>query len=92
MLKEKQDYLREKFTFDPDSSGIGFNYTDHSDITLFDLSLVEDFDPIKLGAFKNNIPLYTIHDCFATTPNNMGLIKNNVTNIFSDMYFSTPYI
>ena len=28
-----------------------------------------------MDAFKNNIPLYTIHDCFATIPNNMELIK-----------------
>jgi len=41
---------------------------------------------------KKNIPLYTIHDCFATTPNNMKLIKENVTRLFSDMYFSIPYI
>jgi len=39
-----------------------------------------------------NIPLYTIHDCFATAPNNMRLIKENVTRLLSDMYFSMPYI
>ena len=47
---------------------------------------------MKISAFKNIIPLYTIHDCFATTPNNMELIKNNVTLLFSERYFSEPYI
>ena len=38
------------------------------------------------------IPIYTIHDCFATTANNMALIKNNVTTLFSEMYFNKPYL
>ena len=84
----KREYLLEKYTFDPDNP-LSFRDKDN---TFFDISLLTDFDLITIGAFKNNIPLYTIHDCFATTPNNMELIKNNVTLLFSEMYFSTPYL
>jgi hypothetical protein len=81
-LKLEEDYLFENYT----------NESEQKDNTFFDINLIKGVDLKKIGAFKNNIPLYTIHDCFATTPNYMELIKHNVISLFSDMYFSTPYI
>jgi DNA-directed RNA polymerase len=34
-----------------------------------------------------NISFYTIHDCFASTPNNMGILENTVKKAFIDIYF-----
>jgi len=64
------------------------------DNTLFDYHLVKDsgVDFKKIAAFKNNIPLYSIHDCYAARATDMGLIKTSVTSAFSDMYFPKPYI
>ena len=33
------------------------------------------------------IPIYTIHDCFASTSNNMSIIENNVKTSFIEIYF-----
>lgn len=83
-LKLEEEYLIENYTY---------NSAKQKDNTNFDIDLVKGgVDLIKIGAFKNNIPLYTIHDCFAKTPNYMELIKENVTSLLSDMYFSKPYI
>jgi DNA-dependent RNA polymerase len=83
----EEEYLINNYTYDSNKS---FN----EDKTLFDINFfdkeIDDF--IEMAAFKKNIPLYTIHDCFATTPYNMGLMKENITLLFSKMYFSTPYI
>jgi hypothetical protein len=84
----KLEYLLENYTY---NKNIPLDCS-NKDNTFFDLDLINHLDIIKISAFKNNIPLYTIHDCFATTPNNMELIKNNVTLLFSEMYFSEPYI
>jgi hypothetical protein len=88
--QQEQEYLIKKYTYDSNS-----NNRVNKDNTLFDISFVfkdKVEDLIKMGAFKNNIPLYTIHDCFATTAKNMEFIKKNITLLFSEMYFSTPYI
>lgn len=37
----------------------------------------------------SNIPLYTIHDCFATTANNMVFIENRVKEAFIKIYFTS---
>jgi DNA-dependent RNA polymerase len=58
----------------------------------FDLIKYSDGNITKTVAFLINLPFYSIHDCIATTANNMALIKNNVTLIFSDMYFSIPFL
>jgi len=34
-----------------------------------------------------DIPLYTIHDCFASTPNNMEVIEKMVKFAFIEIYF-----
>ena len=34
-----------------------------------------------------NINLYTIHDCFQTTPYTMNLINQTVKAVFIDLYF-----
>ena len=39
-----------------------------------------------------NIPLYTIHDCFASTPNNIGTIEKLVKEAFLFMYFDNHYL
>jgi hypothetical protein len=36
---------------------------------------------------KINVPIYTIHDCFATTPNNMLTLETLVKKAFIDIYF-----
>ena len=84
-----EEYLIKNYTYDS-------NKCLNKNNTLFEINfIVEEIDDlIEMAAFKKtkNIPLYTIHDCFATTPNNMELIKENITLLFSKMYFSTPYI
>ena len=40
----------------------------------------------------DNIPLYTIHDCFATTPNNMSILNKVVLSAFVKLYFDSNYI
>lgn len=87
-LEEEQNYLTKNYTYNINSP-----FEDQTkDNKFMDLGLAKTLDLKKVGAFKKNIPLYTIHDCFATTPNNMNLIKENVTRLFSEMYFSIPYI
>jgi uncharacterized protein YggT (Ycf19 family) len=88
LTTERIDYLIKNYTIDWNNS------TDRivKDNTFSDLSVIWEGDLITVGALKKIVPLYTIHDCFATTPNNMALIKNNVTRLFSEMYFSTSYI
>jgi DNA-directed RNA polymerase len=39
-----------------------------------------------------NTPLYTIHDCFATTPNNMLGLNNSIKTSFIKLYFNKNYI
>ena len=34
------------------------------------------------------IPVYTIHDCFASTPNNIELLEGKVKKAFIDIYFT----
>lgn len=38
------------------------------------------------------IPLYTIHDCFATTPNKMALLNSIILSSFVEQYFNKNYI
>jgi hypothetical protein len=61
---------------------------------LFDLDLVIDsgVDIKKIAAFKNSIPIYSIHDCYAAKATDMELIKESVTASFSDRYFPKAYI
>ena len=46
----------------------------------------------KLLNNKINIPFYTIHDCFATTPNNMVVLNNIIKDSFIELYFEKDYI
>lgn len=41
---------------------------------------------------KNFINLFTIHDCFATTPDHMTLLNKEVKLAFFDLYFNESYI
>nr|QWO71412.1 RNA polymerase [Termitomyces sp. T28]QWO71415.1 RNA polymerase [Termitomyces sp. T60a]QWO71420.1 RNA polymerase [Termitomyces sp. T99]QWO71421.1 RNA polymerase [Termitomyces sp. T132]QWO71424.1 RNA polymerase [Termitomyces sp. T8] len=41
---------------------------------------------------NNNINLFTIHDCFATTPNTMRILNLEVRRAFSLMYFDEIYL
>ena len=86
--KFRLEHLIEYYTYDNNRI---WEMNDKNN-TFFDIDLINHLDIMKISAFKDSIPLYTIHDCFATTPNNMELIKNNVTLLFSEMYFSEPYI
>jgi len=42
---------------------------------------------LELLAEIDNIPVYTVHDCFASTPNNMFLLEDKVKKAFIDIYF-----
>lgn len=46
----------------------------------------------NLIAENHNINLFTIHDCFASTPNTMKLLNIEVRKAFSMMYFDLDYI
>ena len=41
---------------------------------------------------KYEFPLFTIHDCFATTPNNMEQLNQLVKASFSEIYFGKNYL
>jgi DNA-directed RNA polymerase len=50
--------------------------------------LCKDLEIMNVEGNENKfIPLYTVHDCFASTPNNMFLIEDKVKNAFIDIYF-----
>jgi DNA-directed RNA polymerase len=54
-------------------------------------NLVHSLDASNIHLLCNNLttqPLYTIHDCFATTANNMTTIENQVKNAFLNIYFN----
>ena len=36
---------------------------------------------------NDHIPVYTVHDCFASTANNMSILEHKVKNAFIDIYF-----
>lgn len=40
----------------------------------------------------SNIPLYTIHDCFATTPNQMENLNSLILMAFIELYFNQNYL
>ena len=42
---------------------------------------------LKNLSINNKIPLYTIHDCFASTPNNIELLDLKVKEAFIEIYF-----
>jgi DNA-directed RNA polymerase len=37
---------------------------------------------------SNKIPVYTVHDCFASTANNMLILEHNVKTAFINIYFN----
>ena len=39
------------------------------------------------GQKLSGIPIYTIHDCFASTANNMSIIEYKVKTSFIEIYF-----
>ena len=53
-------------------------------------NLIHSLDASNIHLFIHklkNEPVYTIHDCFATTANNMGKIENYVKEAFIEIYF-----
>jgi DNA-directed RNA polymerase len=55
-------------------------------------NLVHSLDASNVHLLCNNLtgqPLYTIQDCFATTPNNMEFIEHCVKDAFIKIYFSS---
>ena len=56
---------------------------DSANIQLLVLNLIKS---------KNYINLFTIHDCFATTPDTMKLLNAEVRKAFAMMYFDQDYI
>jgi hypothetical protein len=58
-------------------------------------NLLKDSYLQNLTLFVDNIPFYSrsaLHDCFATTCQNMSLLKGTVNSMFTKMYFNVPYI
>jgi DNA-directed RNA polymerase len=58
-------------------------------------NLIHSLDSANIQLFVNNlhkeninIPFYTIHDCFASLPNSMGLLERLVKEAFIEIYFS----
>lgn len=58
-------------------------------------NLIHSLDSANIQLFVNNlhkeninIPFYTIHDCFASLPNSMGLLEQMVKEAFIEIYFS----
>ena len=54
-------------------------------------NLVHSLDASNIHLLYNKLtgqPLYTIHDCFATTANNMEFIEHYVKDAFIKIYFS----
>jgi len=39
-----------------------------------------------------NFPIYTIHDCFASTPNNMASLERLIKLTFLTIYFEGKYL
>jgi len=39
-----------------------------------------------------NLPLYTIHDCFASTPNNIFILERFIKRTFLKIYFEIEYL
>jgi hypothetical protein len=57
-------------------------------------NLIHSLDASNIHLLCNNLklmniqpPLYTIHDCFASTPNNMAIMENEVKKSFIEIYF-----
>jgi DNA-directed RNA polymerase len=54
-------------------------------------NLIHSLDATNIQLFINKvdrtIPFYTIHDCFATLPNNMTYLENKVKEAFIEIYF-----
>lgn len=50
--------------------------------------------PFEMGSINinNDIPLYTIHDCFASNIENINKIETLVKSAFIDMYFNVNYL
>jgi len=42
---------------------------------------------LLLAMYNKSLPVYTIHDCFAGTPNNMKKMEKLVKKAFIDIYF-----
>jgi len=61
---------------------------DAANIQLLVNNLIEKYPNFNI---KSNINLYTIHDCFATTPNFMDIINYEVKLAFIKIYFYSNY-
>ena len=58
--------------------------------TSFMPNLVHSLDASNIHLMCRNltgIPIYTIHDCFASTANNMSIIEDKVKTSFIEIYF-----
>nr|QWO71438.1 RNA polymerase [Termitomyces sp. T123] len=76
---KKMDKLANKIAFMPNF----IHSMDSTNIQLLIKILREN---------KQNINLFTIHDCFATTPDTMKLLNSEVRKAFAMMYFDLNYI
>nr|QWO71435.1 RNA polymerase [Termitomyces sp. DKA64] len=76
---KKMDKLANKIAFMPNF----IHSMDSTNIQLLIKNLLEK---------KQFINLFTIHDCFATTPDNMKLLNYEVRKAFAMMYFDMNYI
>jgi DNA-directed RNA polymerase len=61
-------------------------------------NMIHSMDATNIHILLNNlyndghrIPIYTIHDCFATTPNNMSLLNDYTISAFIELYLESNY-
>jgi DNA-directed RNA polymerase len=76
-------------TVDPDANLRSFipNLIHSMDAINIHLLISKIMEGLNKSNNDKNINIYTIHDCFATTPDTMNLINQTVKAVFIDLYF-----
>ena|SRR5271155_1544255 len=76
-------------TLDPDANLRSFipNLIHSMDASNIHLLISKIMEGLNKSNNDQNINLYTIHDCFQTTPYTMNLINQTVKAVFIDLYF-----
>lgn len=80
IASNKMDIMSNKIAFMPNF----IHSMDSANIQLL-IKIIKDKK-------KDNFNLFTVHDCFATTPNYMEELNKEVRSAFIMMYFDTEYI
>lgn len=100
VFESKKTKTRLNKTSKPVTISIPTNMIDvKSNVRGFVANLIHSMDASHINLIIKNMkqnnstfPIYTIHDCFATTPNNMFILNNIVLSSFVEQYYSENYI